>query len=109
LSQKTPCRSGNTTDHQNNRPEKCGENPENAFLRGSKKFVPTSGFERLLPNGKDVEAGGTVHQPPPRGCPLNPLLAGFHLYELDRQLASLRGTRYLRFMDNLLILARTRW
>jgi hypothetical protein len=46
---------------------------------------------------------------PPRGCPLNPLLAGFHLYELDRQLASLRGTRYLRFMDNLLILARTRW
>jgi RNA-directed DNA polymerase len=59
-----------------------------------------------------VEHGGNFHQPRrgiPRGFPLSPLLAGFHLFELDRQLAGGKATRYLRFMDDLLILTRTRW
>jgi RNA-directed DNA polymerase len=45
----------------------------------------------------------------PRGCPLSPLLAGFHLYELDQQLAKRNGVRYCRFMDDLLIISKTRW
>lgn len=59
-----------------------------------------------------VESGGNFHTPQkgiPRGCPLSPLLAGFHLYELDRKLTRRKGVRYLRFMDDLLILAQTRW
>ena len=59
-----------------------------------------------------VEKGGNFHTPRtgiPRGCPLSPLLAGFHLFELDRNLAGRKGVRYLRFMDDLLILTRTRW
>ncbi len=59
-----------------------------------------------------VEKGGNFHEPRsgiPRGCPLSPLLAGFHLYELDRDLASRKGVRYIRFMDDLLIFSRTRW
>jgi len=59
-----------------------------------------------------VEKSGTFHQPRlgiPRGCPLSPLLAGFHLFELDQDLSTHQGVRYLRFMDDLLILARTRW
>jgi len=57
-----------------------------------------------------VEWGGNFHTPRlgiSRGCPLSPLLAGFHLYELDRQLARRKGVRYLRFMDDLLILTRS--
>lgn len=59
-----------------------------------------------------MEKGGNFHTPRtgiPRGCPLSPLLAGFHLFELDSDLAGRTGVRYLRFMDDLLILARTRW
>jgi hypothetical protein len=37
------------------------------------------------------------------------LLAGFHLYELDKQLSRRKGVRYLRFMHDLLILTQTRW
>jgi RNA-directed DNA polymerase len=59
-----------------------------------------------------VENGGNFHTPKkgiPRGCPLSPLLAGFHLYELDQQLANCNGVRYCRFMDDLLIISKTRW
>ncbi len=51
---------------------------------------------------KDCERGIS------RGCPLSPLLSGFVLYELDKTLH--RGdTFYVRFMDDILILAPTRW
>jgi RNA-directed DNA polymerase len=59
-----------------------------------------------------VEKGGLFHTPVkgiPRGCPLSPLLAGFHLFELDRTLSRRKGVRYLRFMDDLLIISQTRW
>lgn len=59
-----------------------------------------------------VECGGLFHTPIkgiPRSCPLSPLLAGFHLHELDADLSRRCGVRYVRFMDDLLILARTRW
>ena len=51
---------------------------------------------------KDCEQGIS------RGCPLSPLLSGFVLYELDKTLH--RGdTFYVRFMDDILILAPSRW
>jgi len=59
-----------------------------------------------------VESGGLFHTPRkgiPRGCPLSPLLAGFHLHVLDLDLSRRHGVRYVRFMDDLLILARGRW
>jgi RNA-directed DNA polymerase len=57
-----------------------------------------------------IEYGGNFHTPNkglPRGCPLSPLLAGFHLYELDKTLSQQQGTRYLRFMDDLIIFSKT--
>jgi RNA-directed DNA polymerase len=57
-----------------------------------------------------VEKGCNFHTPRlgiPRASSLSPLLAGFHLYELDRDLARRTGVRYLRFMDDLIILACT--
>lgn len=59
-----------------------------------------------------VEQGENFHTPErgiPRGCPLSPLLAGFHLYALDKALSERKGIRYCRFMDDLLIRSRTRW
>jgi len=59
-----------------------------------------------------VEQGGNFHEPRlgiPRGCALSPLLAGFHLYALDQDLSKRKQVRYLRFMDDLIILTRTRW
>ena len=59
-----------------------------------------------------IEHGGNFHTPVsgiPRSSPLSPLLAGLHLYELDEDLSCRRGVRYIRFMDDILILSRTRW
>ena len=44
----------------------------------------------------------------PRGCPLSPALGGFFLYELDQQFVS-SDVFYLRYMDDLLVLTKTRW
>ncbi len=51
---------------------------------------------------KDCERGIS------RGCPLSPLLSGFVLYELDKTFQK-GDTFYVRFMDDILILAPTRW
>lgn len=59
-----------------------------------------------------VEEGGNFHTPRKgisRGAALSPLLAAFHLYELDRQFAKNTRVRYVRYMDDFLILAPTRW
>ena len=43
-----------------------------------------------------------------RGRPLSPLLGAFFLYELDVEM-SRQDVFYVRFMDDILVLAATRW
>jgi hypothetical protein len=42
------------------------------------------------------------------GCPLGPLIAAFFRHELDRRFEQ-KKLFYVRFMDDILILATTRW
>ena len=59
-----------------------------------------------------VEDGGNFHTPRngiSRGAALSPLLAAFHLYELDCQFSRQPRVRYARYMDDFIILAPTRW
>ena len=42
------------------------------------------------------------------GCPLSPLIGAFFLDQLDRQM-TVSGLFYVRFMDDILVLAPTRW
>ena len=44
----------------------------------------------------------------PLGCPLSPLLGAFFLAELDARLEA-TGLFFVRFMDDILVLAPTRW
>ncbi|EBS8365466.1 hypothetical protein JYY36_002935 [Salmonella enterica subsp. diarizonae serovar 50:z:-] len=58
-----------------------------------------------------VEEGGTFHTPAKgisRSSPLSPLLAAFHLTEMDACFAKMPGIRYARYMDDFIILTRTR-
>lgn len=58
-----------------------------------------------------VEWGGLyqdIQRGIPRGASLSPLLGAFYLLELDRRLESLE-VKYFRYMDDILILAETRW
>ena len=50
----------------------------------------------------DIERGISL------GCPLSPLMATFFLHELDQQFDH-SDVFYVRFMDDILILAPTRW
>jgi retron-type reverse transcriptase len=50
----------------------------------------------------DIERGISL------GCPLSPLMASFYLNELDQRF-EFSGLFYVRFMDDILILAPTRW
>ena len=43
-----------------------------------------------------------------RGCPLSPLLGAFVLHDLDRAMDR-RGLFCVRFMDDIVVLAPTRW
>jgi len=43
-----------------------------------------------------------------RGCPLSPLLGAFFLHQLDAEMAQ-PGLFYVRFMDDILVMAPTRW
>ncbi len=59
-----------------------------------------------------VEDGGTFRSPErgiSRGASLSPLLGAFYLYEVDRHFAENPHIRYVRYMDDFLILAKTRW
>lgn len=58
-----------------------------------------------------VEWGGTyrdIQRGIPRGASLSPLLGAFYLLDLDREMERL-DVRYFRYMDDILILASTRW
>ncbi len=58
-----------------------------------------------------VEWGGLyqdIKKGIPRGSSLSPLLGAFYLMELDRKMEKL-DVKYFRYMDDILILATTRW
>lgn len=62
-----------------------------------------------------VEQGGEFYTPERgicRGCPLSPLIGAMHLYEVDAHFAreqETRGIVYARYMDDFIILAKSRW
>ncbi|WP_071888894.1 reverse transcriptase domain-containing protein [Serratia liquefaciens] len=62
-----------------------------------------------------VEQGGEFYTPAKgicRGCPLSPLIGAMHLYEVDAHFAreqETRGIVYARYMDDFIILAKSRW
>ena len=60
---------------------------------------------------RSVEYGGDfrdMDQGISRGCSLSPILGALYLKALDDQFAS-RDVYYIRYMDDILILSRTRW
>ena len=61
--------------------------------------------------GRTAERGGLFWESDrgiPLGSPLSPILGAFFLTELDQQLER-TGLFYVRFMDDILVLAPTRW
>lgn len=59
-----------------------------------------------------VEDGGTFHTPEKgisRGCPLSPLMGALHLYDMDEHFAKQANIHYARYMDDIIILAKSRW
>ena len=60
---------------------------------------------------RTVESGGwyrDIRTGISRGCPLSPLLGALYLKALDERL-SRHGMFYVRYMDDILVLTRTRW
>jgi len=58
-----------------------------------------------------VEWGGLyqdIERATPKGASLSPLLGAFYLLDLDRKMAKL-DVKYIRYMDDILILSPTRW
>jgi len=58
-----------------------------------------------------VEHGGLyrqINQGISLGCPLSPIIAAFFLHTLDTQMEK-SNVFYVRFMDDVLVMARTRW
>jgi hypothetical protein len=59
-----------------------------------------------------VEHGGTFHTPEKgisRGCPLSPLMGALHLFDMDEHFSNQPNIHYARYMDDIIILAKTRW
>ncbi|RDL15163.1 reverse transcriptase domain-containing protein [Serratia fonticola] len=59
-----------------------------------------------------VESGGEFHTPErgiPRGCALSPLMGALHLWAVDNHFARQPGIYYVRYMDDFVILTKTRW
>lgn len=59
-----------------------------------------------------IESGGLFHTPRKgimRVSSLSPLLAAFHLYQVDNVLSGHLHLIYIRYMDDFLIFTRTRW
>jgi RNA-directed DNA polymerase len=57
---------------------------------------------------RDVRRGICLRRAPRRRCPLSPLLGALYLQALDMRLERL-GLFYVRFMDDWVVLAPTRW
>jgi RNA-directed DNA polymerase len=61
---------------------------------------------------RTVEKGGTfksIHCGISRGCPLSPIIAAYYLKGLDEQMAGDPRYFYRRYMDDVIVLAKTRW
>jgi RNA-directed DNA polymerase len=61
---------------------------------------------------RTVERGGSfksIRCGISRGCPLSPVIAAYYLKGLDEQMAGDTRYFYRRFMDDVIILAKTRW
>ncbi|MEA5217575.1 reverse transcriptase domain-containing protein [Enterobacter cloacae] len=59
-----------------------------------------------------VELGGTFYTPETgicRGCALSPLMGALYLREMDGHFGLQPGIVYARYMDDIVILAKTRW
>lgn len=59
-----------------------------------------------------VEDGGTFHTPErgiSRACPLSPLMGALHLYDMDTHFSRQANIYYARYMDDVIILAKSRW
>lgn len=59
-----------------------------------------------------VEEGGEIFTPQHgicRGCALSPLIGASLLHHVDSDFAARAGTFYLRYMDDFVMFARTRW
>ncbi|EOC3345271.1 reverse transcriptase domain-containing protein [Escherichia coli] len=59
-----------------------------------------------------VDDGGEIHTPEtgiPRGCALSPLLGGSLLYHIDAEFNATEDIYYARYMDDFILLTRTRW
>lgn len=59
-----------------------------------------------------VIAGGLFHTPVKgiaRGSAISPLLAAFHLYAVDHAFAAQAHLVYVRYLDDFLLFAKTRW
>ena len=60
---------------------------------------------------RTVESGGEyrdIHDGISRGCPISPLLGALYLKALDDSFAEM-NVFYIRYMDDILILSKTRW
>jgi RNA-directed DNA polymerase len=61
---------------------------------------------------RSVERGGTSKSITcgiSRGCPLSPVIAAYYLKALDEQMEGDNRYFYRRFMDDIIVLAKTRW
>ena len=61
---------------------------------------------------RTVERGGTfksIHCGISRGCPLSPIIAAYYLKALDKQMEGNTRYFYRRYMDDVIVLAKTRW
>lgn len=59
-----------------------------------------------------VEDGGEIFTPQQgicRGCALSPLIGASYLHHVDSYFAAQEGTFYARYMDDFVLLTRTRW
>ena len=61
---------------------------------------------------RTVERGGTfksIRRGISRGCPLSPVIAAYYLKGLDEQMEGDARYFYRRYMDDIIVLAKTRW
>lgn len=59
-----------------------------------------------------VEYGGEFHTPEKgiaRGCALSPMMGALYLAQMDTYFSEQAGMYYARYMDDVVILAKTRW